>query len=91
MVKCLPRDSLERCILLELNHSERRHDPWNPAPHVRGVVERDNRAFVVIERLSAYDDPPFKTVANYVDFFRQILEVRVLAFIFHNILHGGKN
>jgi len=81
MIKCLPRDSLELCILIELNRSEQRHDPWNPAPHVRGIVERDSRVFVVIERLSVYDDPPFKTVANYVDLFRQILEVRVEVFI----------
>lgn len=80
MIKCIPRDSLELCILIELNCSERRHDPWNPAPHVRGIVERDSNAFVVMERLSPYDDPPFKTVANYVDLFRQVLEVRVLIF-----------
>lgn len=77
MIKCFLRDSLELRILIELNHPERRHDPWNPAPHIRAVVERDKRALVVMERLSAYDDPPFKTVANYADFFRQILEVRV--------------
>jgi hypothetical protein len=81
MIKCLTRDSLELRILIELNHSERRHDPWNPAPYVRGVVERDSRVFVVVERLSSYDDPPFKTVANYVDLFRQILEVRITFFI----------
>jgi hypothetical protein len=81
MIKRLPRDSLELRILVELNHSERRHDPWNPAPHVRGIVERDNRIFVVVERLYAYDDPPFKTVANYVDLFRQMLEVRVTVFV----------
>lgn len=74
MIKCFLRDSLELRILIELNHPERRHDPWNPAPHIRAVVERDKRALVVMERLSAYDDPPFKTVANYADFFRQILE-----------------
>jgi hypothetical protein len=82
MVKCLPRDSVELRILIELNHSERRHDPWNPAPYVRAVVERDSRVFVIMERLRAYDDPPFKTVANYVDLFRQILEVRIAGFIF---------
>jgi hypothetical protein len=81
MVKCLPRGSQELRILIELNHSERRQDPWNPAPHVRGIVERDSRVFVVMERLSAYDDPPFKTVANYVDLFRQMLEVRGTVFI----------
>ena len=81
MVKCLPRDSVELRILIELNHSERRRDPWNPVPYLRAVVERDSRVFVVMERLSAYDDPPFKTVANYIDLFRQILEVSVAGFI----------
>jgi len=91
MIKCLARDSLELHILVELNHSERRHDPWNPAPHVRGIAERDGRAFVVMERLTAYDDPPFKTVANYVDLFRQILEVRVAGFILLHVLTVAEN
>ena len=75
MIKCLPRDSIELRLLLELNHPEHRKDPWNPVPHVLAVVERENEAFLVMERLTAYDNPPFMTVANYLDFFRQVLEV----------------
>ena len=75
MVKCLPRDSMELRLLLELNHPEHRKDPWNPVPYVLAVVERDNKAFLVMERLTSYDDPPFTTVANYIDFFLQVLEV----------------
>jgi len=74
MIKCLPRTSTELIILLELNHNESRHDPWNPAPHILSAVERDDNVFLCMERLIEYNQPPFKTVANYIDFFRQTLE-----------------
>ncbi|KDQ25520.1 hypothetical protein PLEOSDRAFT_1090068 [Pleurotus ostreatus PC15] len=77
-------------ILLSLNEHEPRLDPWNPVPHLLSVVERDsvqrNRgegglaedigavSFVCLEWLSKYNDPPFATVANYIDFIRQALE-----------------
>ncbi|KAL4263138.1 Protein kinase domain-containing protein [Pleurotus pulmonarius] len=77
-------------ILISLNEHEPRLDPWNPVPHLLSVVERDNvqrnRAgggggedigavtFVCLEWLSKYNDPPFATVANYIDFIRQALE-----------------
>ncbi|KAG6909234.1 hypothetical protein DXG01_001416 [Tephrocybe rancida] len=74
MIKCLPRTSAELYLLLELNHSELRLDPWNPIPHLRCAVERKDDVYLCMERLHHYDQPSFKTVANYVDFFRQILE-----------------
>lgn len=78
MIKCLSRTSPELYILLELNHPELRIDPWNPAPHILCAVEREDRVFLCMERLNPYDEPPFQTVANYIDFFRQILEVCAL-------------
>jgi hypothetical protein len=79
MIKCLPRTSAELYILLELNHPELRNDPWNHAPHILCAVEREDKIFLCMERLSPYDEPPFKTVANYIDFFRQVLEVGFIA------------
>lgn len=75
MIKRLPRTSPELHILLELNHSELRTDPWNPAPHILCAVERKDMVYLCMERLNPYDEPPFKTVANYIDFFKQVLEV----------------
>jgi len=40
----------------------------NPAPYVRGVVERGSRIFVVMERLSPYDNPhskPSQTTSTF--------------------------
>ncbi|RDB15310.1 hypothetical protein Hypma_004733 [Hypsizygus marmoreus] len=74
MIKCLPRTTPELYLLLELNDPDLRSDPWNPAPHLRCAVERDEKVFLCMERLNPYDEPPFKTVANYIDFFRQMLE-----------------
>ncbi|KAG5726888.1 hypothetical protein E4T56_gene1144 [Termitomyces sp. T112] len=74
MVKCLTRNSAELYLILELNHKELRSDPWNPIPHLRGSIERDDNVYLCMERLNPFDQPPFKTVSNYIDFFRQILE-----------------
>lgn len=75
MVKCLPRTSSELHLLLELNHHEFRQDPWNPVPHILSAVEREDVVFLCMERLMDYDQPSFETVANYIDFFKQTLEV----------------
>lgn len=70
-------------ILISLNEHEPRLDPWNPVPHLLSVVERENVqrntgggavTFVCLEWLSKYNEPPFATVANYIDFIRQALE-----------------
>ncbi|KAG6826637.1 hypothetical protein H0H92_015054 [Tricholoma furcatifolium] len=74
MIKCLPRTSEELYLLLELNHRELRSDPWNPIPHLRCAVERSDNVYLCMERLNPHDQPPFKTVANYIDFFKQALE-----------------
>lgn len=75
MVRCLPRTSTELLLLLELNHYELRQDPWNPVPHILCAVERGEHVFLCMQRLTEFNQPPFKTVANYIDFFRQCLEV----------------
>jgi hypothetical protein len=75
MIKCLLPTSPELSLLLELNHADLRQDPWNPAPHILCALERGNKVYVFMERLMEYDQPPLKTVANYIDLFRQILEV----------------
>lgn len=67
--------STELLLLLELNSKELRQDPWNPVPQILCAVERGDRAYLCMERLLEFNQTPFKTVANYIDFFRQTLEV----------------
>ncbi|KXN81853.1 hypothetical protein AN958_03622 [Leucoagaricus sp. SymC.cos] len=77
MIKRIARDSQEVSLLLELNTPELRQDPWNPCPHVLRAVDHDaasEHLFVCMERLHEYNSPPMSTVAQYIDFFRQILE-----------------
>ncbi|KAJ7359712.1 hypothetical protein DFH08DRAFT_846800 [Mycena albidolilacea] len=74
MIKCLPSSSPELFILLRLNQSEFRQDPWNPAPHILCAVSRDERVFLCMQRLVIFNQPPLQTVSNYIDFFRQVLE-----------------
>lgn len=71
----LPRSSVHLLILLELNIPHVRSDPWNPAPRVMHAVERDDTVYVFLEKSSQWDDPPLKRIGDYIDFFRQILEV----------------
>jgi hypothetical protein len=75
MIKCLPSSSPELFILLRLNQREFRHDPWNPALHILCAVSRDERVFLCMQRLVEFNQPPLQTVSNYIDFFRQVLEV----------------
>lgn len=77
MIKRVPRNSVELSILLDLNSSELRKDPWNPSPHILQVVDHDpNSEYVYqcMERLNEYNVPAMTTVAQYIDFFRQVLE-----------------
>jgi len=87
MVKCLERSSTELLILLELNRPELRKDPWNPAPHILEAVERGELVYLCMQRLLEYNQPPLLTVAHYIDFFRQVLEVFLLDDA-HPISHG---
>lgn len=76
MIKVLPRSSPELLLLLELNHPHSRVDPWNPVPHIMSIVERADQVYLCMEGLSEFGQPPLLNVAQYLDFFRQILEVR---------------
>lgn len=69
LIKCLPRSSKELLILLEINHPEMREDPWNAAPHILRAVERDEDVYLCMDSLVEFDQPPMRTVANYIDFF----------------------
>jgi hypothetical protein len=75
MIKYLQPSSHELFLLMELNNCEPRQDPWNPAPHILCAIERDGGVFLCMEPLIEFNQPPFKTVANYIDFFKQTLEV----------------
>lgn len=82
MIKRLQRSSSELRLLLELNRPVIREDPWNAAPHILATVERADHVYLCLKRLSEYNQPPLVTVAHYIDFFRQILEVFYSPFLY---------
>jgi hypothetical protein len=56
-----------------------RNDPWNhcvPILEVLDLPETDG-AILVMPFLRRFDDPPFLTVGEALDFIHQIFEVRV--------------
>ncbi|KAM6493824.1 hypothetical protein JOM56_010185 [Amanita muscaria] len=70
------RTSEELRLLNHMNHPSHRPDPWNPAPYLLCTLDRDEAdIYACFEELTPYDQPPFRTVAHYLDFFRQLLEV----------------
>ena len=75
MIKRLRRSSSELRLLLELNHSYLRDDPWNAAPHILRTVERVDNVYLCLQQLSEYNQPQLMSVTHYIDFFRQMLEV----------------
>lgn len=75
MIKCFPSNSLELSLIGEANEESWRRDPWNPVPHILHEASRDGIVILGMERLMKYNEPPLLSVANYIDFFRQILEV----------------
>lgn len=72
----LSTPSEELYMLLELNHPRYRDDPWNPVPHIIRAVERprDDLVCLCFAPLVEYNQPPLRTVANFIDLFRQVLE-----------------
>ncbi|KAI0060350.1 hypothetical protein BV25DRAFT_1908398 [Artomyces pyxidatus] len=86
ILRRMPADSNELCLLQALNSDELRKDPWNPAPRLLYVAERATDVILCIERLFEYDQPPMETVANVIDYIRQALEG--LSFLHeHKIAH----
>lgn len=77
MIKRSARASAEISLFLELNSADLRNDPWNPCPHILQIVDHDPESeylYLCMERLHEFNAPPMTTVAQYIDFFRQILE-----------------
>ncbi|KAF8621406.1 hypothetical protein AX15_007818 [Amanita polypyramis BW_CC] len=75
MVRTLSRTSEELRILNDLNQSNHRADPWNPAPHLLCTFDHEESdVCTCFEHLTPYDQPPLRTVSNYIDFFGQVLE-----------------
>jgi len=86
ILRRVKRDSTELTILQSLNLDEIRSDPWNPAPNLLYTAERGEDAILCFERLFSCDSPPLQTVANVIDYIRQMLEG--LCFLHeHNIVH----
>jgi hypothetical protein len=78
------RDSTEIAILQSLNLGEMRSDPWNPAPNLLYTAERGEDAILCFERLFSCDNPPLQTVANMIDYIRQVLEVTRIVLLSHS-------
>lgn len=74
MIMHAPSDSAELHLLQMLDSDPLRDDPWNPAPRILHFAARGDITVVCFERLFEYDQPPWATVANVVDFVRQALE-----------------
>jgi len=77
MVKRIPRGSTELAVIFDLHSVDLRQDPWNPCPHVLQTIDHgpaSQHVYLFMERLNEFNAPPMKTVAQYIDFFRQILE-----------------
>jgi hypothetical protein len=77
MIKRVKKSSDESLLLRAINQPHLRLDPWNAAPHTLAAVERGDYVYLCMKQLSEYDDPPLLTVEHYIDFFRQVLEVRL--------------
>lgn len=52
------------------------HNHCNPIHEVLKVPDDDDRIILVMPLLRPYNDPPFETFGETVDFFSQIFEVR---------------
>jgi hypothetical protein len=51
------------------------NDPHNHAVPVLDYFTKDDDGFLVMPLLRKFDDPPFGTVEEVVDFVRQMLQV----------------
>ncbi|KAJ3850272.1 hypothetical protein EV368DRAFT_730, partial [Lentinula lateritia] len=71
-------DSLILLLLLALNTPELRSDPWNPVPRILRAVER----VCGDSQLNLDKQEENGTLAQWMDFFRQVLEG--LAFLHEN-------
>ncbi|KAJ3749274.1 hypothetical protein DFH05DRAFT_1476172 [Lentinula detonsa] len=82
-------DSSILLLFLALNAPELRSDPWNPVPRILRAVERNLSSLVHLTQESNMDpDEEQGTVAQWIDFFRQVLEG--LAFLHENgVVWGG--
>jgi serine/threonine protein kinase len=58
-----------------LSSPERRKDPHNHAVPILDHFTKGTVAFLVMPLLRLFNDPPFSTVNEVVDFFRQMLQV----------------
>jgi len=77
MVKRIPRESTELAVISDLHSVDLRQDPWNPCPHILQTIDQgpaSQHVYLFMERLNEFNAPPMETVAQYIDFFRQILE-----------------
>jgi acyl-CoA thioesterase len=78
MIKRVEADSEELAISLMLSSPQLSKDPHNHAVQILdhfGEGDGSNEAFMVMPLLRPFNDPPFSTVGEVVDFVRQMLQV----------------
>jgi serine/threonine protein kinase len=78
MIKRVEANSDELAISLMLSSPQLSKDPNNYAVQILdhfGEGDGSNEAFMVMPLLRPFNDPPFSTVGEVVDFVRQMLQV----------------
>ncbi|KAF9267544.1 hypothetical protein L218DRAFT_855476 [Marasmius fiardii PR-910] len=87
----LPTTSTQLLIYLDLNQRDTRLDPWNPIPYIICAVDRTpthDLIFLCLKDLVPFNALQFRTVASWIDMFRQLIEG--LTFLHeHGVVHGG--
>lgn len=78
VIKCLPTDGLEIRIALMLGTPPLSEDPTNHSVPVIDTFEdatNPNVSYIVMPLLRDFDDPPFESVEDVLEFGEQLLEV----------------
>jgi hypothetical protein len=78
VIKRVKVGSDEVAICRMLSSPELRNDPHNHAVPILDYFTKDDESkhgFLVMPLLRKFDDPPFGTVGEVVDFVRQMLQV----------------
>ena len=79
VIKSLPRNSIETEIALFLSSGENAQGCKNHCVPVLDVIREETkrpRDFLLLPLLRPFDDPPFFSVEEVLDFMKQTLQVR---------------
>ena len=79
-IKCLPTDGLEIRIALMLGTPPLSEDPSNHSVPILDTFEDETNAevsYIVMPLLRNFDNPPFESVEDVLEFGEQVLEVSI--------------